>query len=122
MVVSLYQIVAGLYLIASVAAAAGYSLSHQGLARVAVSTLVRGWGLHVLGFAALRPLAPAPPRPSWRCTPRRFPGRCSRAIREMWTLRFSLRARCARRGGWMRRSVCSPMRCGFTPERGDWSS
>ena len=61
MVVSLYQIVAGLYLIASVAAAAGYSLSHQGLARVAVSTLVLGWGLHVLGFATLHTLDPAPP-------------------------------------------------------------
>ncbi|MFP8877284.1 MAG: cytochrome c biogenesis protein CcsA [Myxococcota bacterium] len=60
MVVSLYQIVAGLYLIASVAAAAGYSLSHPGLARVAVSTLVLGWGLHVLGFATLHTLDPAP--------------------------------------------------------------
>ena len=61
MAISLYQIVAGLYLIASVAAAAGYSLSHQGLARVAVSTLVLGWGLHVLGFATLHTLDPAPP-------------------------------------------------------------
>ena len=61
MVESLYQIVAGLYLIASVAAAAAYSLSHQGLARVAVSTLILGWGLHVLGFATLHTLDPAPP-------------------------------------------------------------
>ena len=60
MVTSLYQVVAGLYLIASIAAAAGYSLAHVGLARVAVSTLVLGWGLQVLGYATLHRLDPPP--------------------------------------------------------------
>lgn len=58
--ISLYQIVAFLYLIASVAAAAGYSLAHVGLARVAVSTLVLGWALQVLGYATLHRLDPPP--------------------------------------------------------------
>lgn len=60
MAISLYQIVAGLYLVASVAASAGYSLAHVGFARVAVSTLVLGWGLQVLGYATLHTLDPTP--------------------------------------------------------------